>query len=124
MYNNGWIKGTWEIPGNANGNFELHADIPRWSGYYMQGPERHDMLLQLSIGNFGVFGNGYDSVGAFSISGTYNSYNGHTEFTKYYYGEHSVQYRGQHHKEGGCDVINGQWCIPGNSWDNFELRKC
>merc|ERR1712072_231071 len=122
MDNNGWIRGNWDIPGNCNGTFELHVDQPSWSGFYQQGGTRHNMNFGLCISGSSVFGNGFDGVGAFSVSGRYDQGSGNMNFTKYYYGAHSVQYKGQHHKEHGTDVIRGDWCIPGNSWDHFELK--
>jgi len=122
MDNRGWINGKWEIPGNCNGNFELHVDAPQWTGHYYQNGQGNAMNFGLAINGGEVTGNGYDGVGSFSLYGHYNQGSGNMEFTKYYYGAHSVQYKGQHHKEGNGDSIKGQWCIPGNSWDNFEMK--
>ena len=121
MDNQGWIRGNWSIPGNCDGTFELKVDQPFWKGHFVQFNQNHPMDFGLSISGTNVFGNGFDGVGSFSVSGKYDQNSGQMNFTKYYYGAHSVQYKGQHHKENGTDVIRGDWCIPGNSWDKFEL---
>jgi len=121
MDNQGWIKGNWEIPGNCDGTFELKVDQPNWAGFFMQGGNRTDMQFGLCISGSSVTGNGCDSVGAFSVSGRYDQGSGDIDFTKYYYGAHSVNYKGKQHKEHGNDVIRGDWCIPGNCSDKFEL---
>merc|ERR1712166_972508 len=118
MNNKGWIHGHWQIPGNCQGTFELHVDQPSWTGHFNQGGQHHQIDFGMCISGGEVFGNGFDGVGAFSCYGHYNQGNGHMEFTKYYYGAHSVQYKGQHHQASGGDTIEGQWCIPGNSWDS------
>jgi hypothetical protein len=122
MDNRGWIHGKWEIPGNCNGTFELHVDQKSWTGWFRQGGQQHNMDIGLSISGNEVFGNGFDSVGAFTCYGNYSQHNGVMEFTKYYYGAHSVQYKGHHSKHGNQDVVDGDWCIPGNSWDKFHLK--
>merc|ERR1712226_1561106 len=114
--------GHFSLSGHCTGTFELHVDQPSWSGWYHQGGQKHNMEFGLCVSGSNVFGNGYDTNGAFSVSGKYDQGNGHMTFTKYYYGAHSVNYRGQQHHEGGASVIRGDWCIPGMDWDKFELK--
>ena len=122
MDNQGWVRGGWNIPGNCQGQFELKLDVPHWTGSYSQGGQKHPMSFGLAINGGDVYGNGVDGVGAFGCKGTYNQGSGQMTFTKFYYGQHQVQYRGQHHNQHGTQNIKGEWCIPGNSWDHFELK--
>ena len=39
----GWFRGTWQIPGDCGGNFEIKVELPRWKGNYVQGGHKHHM---------------------------------------------------------------------------------
>merc|ERR1712046_402945 len=122
MDHNGMIRGKWELPGTGGGPFELKMDSPFWTGHYNQFGQSHPMQLGLCISGHQVYGNGCDDVGMFGIHGTYDQHNGHMQFTKHYFGQHSLVYKGEHHKgHGHKDKIQGQWQGPGCGWDTFEL---
>merc|ERR1712226_641542 len=118
----GWIRGNWDIPGNCNGQFELKVDQPWWSGWFEQNGQQNPIEFGLSVNGNLVTGSGADGVGCFSVHGNYNQGNGHMNFTKYYYGAHTVQYTGQHHQAHGGATIDGHWSIPGQQQEKFHLK--
>jgi len=113
----GVFNGTWEIPGDCGGDFNIKCDLPRWSGYYVQGGAQNDMALDLSITQEGVYGQGSDVVGFFVCRGECRS-NGDVLFRKQYVGAHSVDYYGKY--EDG--QVRGQWVLEGESPEPFELK--
>ena len=117
------FRGQWEIPNNCGGNFELKWNIPFWDGHFAQGGQNQPMSFAMNIDGNQVMGQGIDPVGGFAIYGTYNSGNGQCNFQKFYYGQHSVDYHGQHTKSHGKDEIKGNWVIPGNCNGHFEIKK-
>merc|ERR1712072_1581428 len=110
---------------SQNGHTEIHKTYHGAHTVIYRGQMDNDGWIR---GNWDIPGN---CNGTFELHVDQPSWNGYYQqggqkhdmnFTKYYYGAHSVQYKGQHHKEHGTDVIRGDWCIPGNSWDHFELK--
>merc|ERR1712226_1525066 len=113
----GVFNGTWEIPDDCGGEFSIKCELPRWSGYYVQGGAQNDMALDMSITQEGVYGQGSDVVGFFVCRGECRS-NGDILFRKQYVGAHSVDYYGKY--EDG--KVRGQWVLEGESPEPFELK--
>lgn len=67
----------------------------------------------MGLGHGKVFGQGDDTIGAFTIAGKYNVVDGHGDINihKQYVGQHSVIYRGKISFEGTKCVMEGQWEI-------------
>jgi hypothetical protein len=78
-----------------------------WIGFYnyATGGRKHRMDLVLTFANGVISGDGMDDVGAFAISGRYDSSSGECYWTKHYIGEHNVYYRGFREGKG----IWGLW---------------
>jgi len=67
-----------------------------WVGFYTYSGahDKHRMDLGLDFANGRVSGEGNDDVGAFVISGRFDSAKGECDWTKPYIGAHDVFYRG------------------------------
>lgn len=81
-----------------------------WKGYWEQDGYRgtmHPLEFHFAAGR--VTGSGYDVVGRFTFSGTYDD-SGHVSMVKHYIGAHQVIYEGTWDGEG---TIFGQWTISG-----------
>jgi hypothetical protein len=91
--------------------FERDPRFPSgaWTGFYLQYwmPGRHKTEVDLFWQNGTVTGDGYDRVGPYTISGTYDTATGECEWTKQYTGRHAVAYRGVNNGQG----ISGVWEI-------------
>lgn len=87
-----------------------------WRGFYVQpdSRQRHTMELLLEFAQEEISGLGDDSVGEFTIKGTYDTRTGQCWWNKQYVGQHRVFYEGRANGRG----IIGQWRIPGQpaSW--------
>lgn len=87
-----------------------------WRGFYVQpdSRQRHKMELLLEFAQEEISGMGDDSVGEFTIKGTYDTRTGQCWWTKQYVGQHRVLYEGRTNGRG----IIGQWQVPGQpaSW--------
>ena len=74
------------------------SDFPSgpWVGFYTYSAahDKHRMDLGLDFANGRVSGEGNDDVGAFVISGRFDSAKGECDWTKTYIGAHDVFYRG------------------------------
>jgi len=90
---------------------EPAADFPSgpWTGFYTYqaatGKHRTDLILEFARGR--ITGEGNDSVGAFIISGHYDTATRECYWTKTYVGSHDVFYRGFREAKG----IWGTWEI-------------
>lgn len=114
----GVMTGTWEIPGNCNGTFNIVPGYQKWKGGFWQFGTRNQMTLNsLYIGAGGVKGAGSDDVGAFRIRGRANGND--VCFAKEYIGAHTVFYMG---KLNGKHV-QGRWWIPNNCDGTFSLQR-
>lgn len=110
--------GTWEIPGNCDGVFNLVPSFQKWKGNFSQFGNKTPMFFnRMYIGESGVFGNGSDDVGVFVIRG-YKSDNT-VCFAKNYIGQHTVFYMGEVHGK----KLKGSWSIPGNCDGKFEMKS-
>jgi len=87
------------------------SDFPSgpWVGFYTYSGahDKHRMDLGLDFANGRVSGEGNDDVGAFVISGRFDSAKGECDWTKTYIGAHDVFYRGFREGKG----IWGTWEI-------------
>jgi len=112
-----WV-GTWSIPGNCQGNFQIRCKAQKWKGAFWQNGQKNVMQLDMQVNKHGVYGNGHDSVGGFIIRGDTHGKN--VSFYKQYYGQHTVLYHGQiNHAHND---IKGRWQIPGNCEGKFHLH--
>jgi len=118
---NGTITGTWEIPGNCSGGFELKQDAIEWKGHYTFNGANTNMAIKLQVQKPAVFGVGQDEQGGFTIRGNYNGT--HLQFVKQYHGKHSVQYAGQVSHTPQGSTVTGWWQIPGNCQGQFTLTS-
>lgn len=113
------LKGTWSIPDNADGDFEIKLDSAGWNGWFEQGGDKKDMELDMSIGGDAVFGSGVDAVGSFIVRGTFDEGSGDCNFAKQYIGQHQVLYFGKNNGQ----AVRGKWTIPDNCEGKFKLTK-
>merc|ERR1712151_789718 len=66
----GVMTGTWEIPGNCDGKFNIQPGWQKWKGKYKQfGQSTKMKLMGMYVGDSGVYGYGYDDVGNFTVKG-------------------------------------------------------
>ena len=77
----------------------------------------------MGLGHGKVFGQGDDTVGAFTLAGQYNLKDGRGDINihKQYVGQHSVIYRGSISFEGTKCVMEGQWEID-DMHDKFSIH--
>merc|ERR1711972_383417 len=66
---NGHLAGQWFLPGQQPEKFQIRMNTPRWQGAYWQGGQRHQMVLDMSVTQYGVSGFGHDDVGSFNVRG-------------------------------------------------------
>ena len=92
-------------------DLEQHPDFPsgEWVGYWLEGGSRCRQDLVLNFRSGVLSGSGGDSVGAFSIRGSYDVESREVTWTKKYLGAHDVYYRGFREIKG----IWGTWEIEG-----------
>jgi len=115
--NSGWFRGDWEIPDNCGGTFEIRCDLPRWTGHYVQGGNKNDMALDMSITQQGVYGQGWDVNGFFVCRGWCKE-DGECVFRKQYMGKWAVDYYGEYKN----DQVTGHWELNGENPESFELN--
>jgi len=98
---------------------DANADYPSgpWTGYYQQSGRRIRQDLDLQFTNGVLTGTGSDSVGKFTVHGSYGSNGGEVTWTKRYYGRHRVFYRGFREGKG----IWGTWEIPQYERSGFRI---
>ncbi len=67
-----------------------------WTGFYnyRAAGQRHRTDLVLTFASGIIAGQGSDRVGVFGIAGHYDAELGEIQWTKTYFGAHSVRYRG------------------------------
>lgn len=115
------ITGTWEIPGNCDGTFEISIFSQDWQGWFEQDGNQVDMFLKLDADQNGIYGTGSDEVGYFLIRGDWNE-DSTVRFAKKYFGAHTVLYTGSVVADGFYGyIISGNWEIQGNCGGTFEL---
>ena len=107
---------------SANDTAETDERFPsgEWTGFFLQPPaeRRIWMDLVLAFGGGRVDGSGDDSVGPFSIRGTYDVDTGDVSLRKQYVGAHAVDYHGYAEHEHG---IWGVWNILRFTPGGFHL---
>merc|ERR1712021_38950 len=109
--------GTWEIPGNCDGVFNLVPSFQKWKGAFFQFGNKTPMFFsRMYIGDSGVWGDGADDVGAFNIRGWKSGKD--VCFAKSYIGQHTVFYQGTVHGK----KLKGGWAIPGNCDGKFAMK--
>jgi hypothetical protein len=119
------ITGTWEIPGNCNGTFQIDMECPKFVGHYTMGDgvDEHPVLINISEKNNTVYGLGNDPVGNFRVSGAVCPHTHTVRFTKSYFGAHEVHYTGLVKSVGGKRQYKGHWHIPNNCDGRFVLTE-
>jgi hypothetical protein len=111
------ITGTWEIPGNCDGTYNIQVGWQKWKGKFFQGGQGFKMAFDnMYIGEGGAVGSGTDDVGTFDIKGWRNG--NQVTFAKAYRGAHTVFYSG----EFDGKKLKGTWQIPGNCDGKFKLK--
>ena len=90
----------------------------KWIGFYIKCKERHPFEVDLSFTSETVSGEGVDSIGTFSISGTWKVSNGEIKFSKIYHNAHSVDYIGV--IRNSARSISGTYSSGGHS-DIFSM---
>ena len=90
-----------------------------WSGFFVQpdSSQRHWMLFYLEFRGGVIRGEGNDWIGAFHLSGTYDTGSGLCRWTKQYLGQHRVEYEGLNQGHG----IVGKWTIADVWSDHFHI---
>jgi hypothetical protein len=93
----------------------LTAQSGSWTGYYIQYNKQFPFSMQLFLGNVDglVKGEGKDSNGLFSVSGSWSKLDGSVQFIKQYVGAHAVTYDGRLSHRGG--QIDGKYTVAGNT---------
>lgn len=79
----------------------------RWAGWWEQSGRRATMQLHLSFSRGRIFGEGRDSIGDFTMNGSYNTASGAADLLKTYLGGHDVDYEGASAERS----IRGIWRI-------------
>jgi len=102
----------------------------RWKGYYLYGDAglKHHMSLHLTFAiNGRIDGEGIDDVGAFVITGRFDSVSSQASWVKAYTGMHDVQYAGLYCRPSICGdwtlgpLSGGFWIWPSSlSADEFS----
>lgn len=91
------------------GDLERDPRFPsgEWSGFYLEpgSPKRHWTVFYLEFRGGQLRGEGNDYVGAFHLSGQYDTSSGLCQWTKQYLGRHEVAYE---RLNGGQGII-GRW---------------
>ncbi len=84
-------------------------DFPsgKWTGYYLEGGCRFKQELHLTFADTHLRGSGGDTIGEFTIRGSYDLETKDVWWTKHYIGGHDVFYRGYREARG----IWGMWQI-------------
>jgi len=119
------IRGTWEIPDNCEGEFEIKVPIKRWVGSKTQKDEE-DMALEfyLKIKNGSVFGFGEDDNGRFYVNGYQDPAQSCISFIKSYVGSYQVHYNGSLVSK---NHMIGTWVMAGNEatdHGSFDINLC
>eukprot|EP00049_Salpingoeca_infusionum_P022833 m.9052 g.9052 ORF g.9052 m.9052 type:complete len:780 (-) comp5418_c0_seq1:3012-5351(-) len=92
------------------------------NGWYAQYGKKDAMKFEAFVmANNQVAGSGGDSVGTFTLSGSYDA-NGNISFVKQYHGQHSVNYNGTY-SVGHQLVVEGSWSIPPSYSGEFMLSS-
>ncbi|XP_063406891.1 uncharacterized protein LOC134690774 [Mytilus trossulus] len=89
-----------------------------WSGFYKQHNRQHQFELDIAFLEGNVTGEGIDTIGQFTIAGTWDVSSRSIQFRKQYKGAHCVDYSGQLSTDG-CKM-DGQYNI-GGSTDKFTM---
>jgi hypothetical protein len=99
-------------------NNDLFPSGP-WIGFYTYSgsPRRHRMDLALEFGKGRITGEGHDDIGAFIISGRFDSATGECRWTKTYVAAHDVFYQGARAVKG----IGGSWEIGATDRGGFRI---
>merc|ERR1712226_859093 len=108
--------GGWQQWGaSRNHNWE----VP-WTVWYKQNGMKNNMNFRnFQVDHHGnIWGHGSDANGNFNISGKVNWSNTGFKFHKQYVGQHAVVYSGRIQN----DIWAGNWCIPGQPQERFQLR--
>ena len=104
-------------------NVETLVENGKAKGYYYHYRDVEMKLDKFSLKNGQVEGKGNDTIGDFTISGTYNG-DWNIRFVKQYIGQHSVDYEGKIIKTSSSDIeIRGKWKIDEVSDDFFLTTK-
>ena len=117
------IVGTWEIPDNCEGEFEMKLPIKKWLGHETRkGIDKNEVEMYLRVRNGGVYGFGEDDVGRFYINGHTDPSQSCIAFTKSYIGQYQVHYNGSLLSK---NEMSGAWVAPGqgnelHGW--FDLK--
>jgi hypothetical protein len=98
---------------DANGNYPSGP----WTGYYQHSGRRYRQDLELQFTNGVMTGTGSDSLGQFTVRGSYRANDGEVTWTKRYYGRPRVFYRGFREGKG----IWGTWEIPQYERSGFHI---
>jgi hypothetical protein len=92
----------------------------RWTGFWIQsGFGRSYMSIELKFVNGAVSGRGFDCIGEFVMSGSYETASGACRITKSYISQHSVCYEGKNEDDGMW--IWGLWNIPSVDRGGFHI---
>jgi hypothetical protein len=98
----------------ASPPIEIDARFPsgRWKGFWLQSAlaGRQYMSLHLTFAAGKITGSGSDTIGNFTIAGSYDLTGGRCSFVKSYIGQHSVDY-------AGCNQNDGLWI-----WGTWTIR--
>jgi hypothetical protein len=80
-----------------------------WAGFFQQKarPGRQPTEVELYFAGGGLVGEGRDSVGSYTVRGTYDPTDGRCEWLKQYRGKHAVAYTGYNQGKG----VWGVWEI-------------
>jgi hypothetical protein len=107
---------VWSMPARqrkSSPRIEVETD-PRfpsgkWTGFWLQRcySGRQYMSLELTFLNGAIQGHGFDRVGEFDLTGTYDLRNGGCTISKAYRGAHSIIYEGRNEADG--QWIWGVW---------------
>lgn len=96
-----------------------------WKGFYVQCGSQHPMTfshLDINLGPNGpINGGGSDTVGVFTVTGSFSPNAPICRFTKQYQGAHAIYYEGTY--DQGTNTISGHWGFKAGDNDGaFSLQ--
>lgn len=100
-------------------NIYIEAKSGHWIGYYEQYSERHWFSINLCFEADRVSGDGDDEISLFSINGPFDPLTGEISFTKYYHGQHTVEYTGHVTPDGY--TMTGEYSVGEYTGDVFRM---
>jgi hypothetical protein len=110
----------WKQPSTIGVETDPRFPSGRWTGFWVQsGLGRNYMSIDLAFAEGSICGRGFDCIGEFVMSGSYEVKSGVCRITKSYIAQHSVSYEGKNEDDGMW--IWGLWNIAQMDRGGFHI---